>query len=143
MLSEFKYRLRIRGPIDRYFPNQGVVANCTPEYMNMFLQQMFRAYHRDKFLDDCHMLPQADFIFGRGRQWCTEILNYATLEQDFNNLMQRYGLPPRMSKHTVYNSDVDVCRLDHNAMSPETLHMLHAIYERDFLDLGFSMKQLL
>eukprot|EP00971_Amphidinium_carterae_P272058 5399415-Amphidinium_carterae.1 len=90
VMSEFKYRLRLGGQriADKFFPNQDVVANCTPEYMNAYLQQRFRTYHITRYLDDCHLIPQASWVFGNGRQWCTEILDYATLDRDFNNLMQ-------------------------------------------------------
>eukprot|EP00971_Amphidinium_carterae_P222993 4424862-Amphidinium_carterae.1 len=47
-MSEFNFKLRLEGQslADWMFPNQNVVANCTPAYLNVYLQHMFRSYHR-------------------------------------------------------------------------------------------------
>mmetsp|Transcript_43057 Transcript_43057/g.101125 ORF Transcript_43057/g.101125 Transcript_43057/m.101125 type:complete len:397 (-) Transcript_43057:11-1201(-) len=111
---------------------------CTPEGLNHFVQTTLRIQQQsDPFLNDCHVLPQVSYIYGREQQWCTEVLNITTLKDDFNSLMRRYGLSARMTGDEKDNSN-DECNITSASLYPDTLVMLDQAYQLDFRLLGFA-----
>jgi hypothetical protein len=66
---------------------------CSVEGLNFFLQQTLLAYmDNQEFLQDCHIIPQVRYIFGRERNWCTRIIPIESLSAGFDSLMAERGL---------------------------------------------------
>mmetsp|Transcript_25896 Transcript_25896/g.59793 ORF Transcript_25896/g.59793 Transcript_25896/m.59793 type:complete len:376 (-) Transcript_25896:46-1173(-) len=139
-VSEYKYLLKVKWSWTPLSSMGEVYAHqpCTHEGLNHFVQTTLRIQQQqDPFLNDCHVLPQVSYIYGRERQWCTEILNVSRLADDFNALMKRYGLKAHMSGHERENSN-DECNITSASLYPETLTMLDGAYALDFKLLGFT-----
>merc|ERR1712003_62510 len=44
---------------------------CTAEGLNYFIQESLREYFGgQKYLHNCHFLPQSDYIWGPNKTWC-------------------------------------------------------------------------
>mmetsp|Transcript_42368 Transcript_42368/g.76910 ORF Transcript_42368/g.76910 Transcript_42368/m.76910 type:complete len:374 (-) Transcript_42368:8-1129(-) len=139
-VSEYKYLLTVKWSWTPLSSMGEVYAHqpCTHEGLNHFVQTTLRIQQQqDPFLNDCHVLPQVSYIYGRERQWCTEILNVSRLAEDFNALMKRYGLQARMHGQERENSN-DECNITSASLYPETLIMLDGAYAMDFKQLGFT-----
>lgn len=113
---------------------------CSAEGLNHFLRLALNAVKNGtKFLHDCHMVPQADFIWGRdGRQWCKHILRSDRLPGAFNDLMRDHGYAARLDDGFRNSNGTTSCALTPASLSRETMELLDSVYEDDFAKLGYN-----
>lgn len=113
---------------------------CTAEGLNAFLQLSAQVYLAGRrFLHDCHMLPQSDLIWGRTRQWCTNVLRIESLPSAFTDFANRRGFGNVSLTSEKRNSHAYLCpELSVLSLSTETLEILDLIYANDFRRLNYS-----
>lgn len=142
-VSEYKYMLSVkwgRSMSEMYGTGLYDHPKCTAEGLNHFLQRALTNFLKGKrFLHDCHMVPQTEFIWGKdGKQWCRKILRSENLVPSFNALMadHRYGVRLRDEK---INNSTDACHgvsVEH--LYHKTKRMLETVYESDLKRLNYS-----
>jgi len=122
---------------------------CTVNGLNVFIDHALSSMnHGNRWILNCHMLPQWDFIQGPdGRQWCTHRLNIKDLTAEFNHLMFMHDLPLRLKPHDKKNSAADFCpglsaQADHDKGSVFWAYnkaAMRSMYKKDFDNLGDSL----
>jgi len=142
-LSEYKFLLvQPWGPTfaDVYQNGLYTYPACSDEGLNHFVQTALMAYQSgSRYLDDCHHLPQVDYIYGQdGSQMCEHILRLDSLSADFEVLMAQYGYPVRIGGFNQLDSS-DTCNdLTRQAFTHQTLQMLRTVYADDFRLLNYT-----
>ena len=106
-----------------------------------------------KILQD-HMLPQHYYVYDEnGDKVIDHIIRYENLKPEFDELMETYGLPMRMSdknSKTVHHTYVDSSKRrrrrrkkeKHTSVddiSPENIQKINEVYSRDFELFGYPM----
>lgn len=132
-VSEYNYLVGVP-----WGKNQPLEPRCQPLGLNQFMTAtMTRVKAGKKFLGDCHMVPQSEYIWGpTGRQWCQTILKIEELTTSFNTLMAQRGLSLRLGPKK--NSKAGVCpQLSSASLTPATKAMLNQVYASDFAKLGY------
>lgn len=110
---------------------------CTAETMNMYLELLYGPtyYQADNFMQDCHLLPQSQFIWDEhGHQWCTHILRMENFPDEFNTFMKQHDFPVHLdepaNKGACHN--LGVADLDNKSLA-----LLNSVYVEDFSRLDF------
>lgn len=142
MVSEYKYLATVpwgQGPPWGEGPLSGLDGNslCTPESLNEFvLEKMRSVLEGNYFQNDCHFVPQSDYIWGLGAQWCQKILKVTELPGAFDAYMSSKGLSARLTEKE--NVAVACPHLSQDDLSPEAKSLLLRVYSQDFKLLGYS-----
>lgn len=118
-------------------------APCTAEALNFYLQTQLHLVLNGpgKWVNDCHFVPQSEYIWDKERQWCAHILRMEDMPQAFNDLMQSKGYPMRLSEdaHNKTNSHSQLCpNLTADSLDNTTKSLLDLAYAVDFRRLGYS-----
>jgi len=92
-----------------------------------------------KYIDDCHHVSQAEFIWdGDGVQRCAHVLRTEDLPGAFDALMESRGYRVQLPAY-VANSEKDTCPgLSARSLTPETRRLLGEVYAEDFRRLNYS-----
>mmetsp|Transcript_2083 Transcript_2083/g.4664 ORF Transcript_2083/g.4664 Transcript_2083/m.4664 type:complete len:545 (+) Transcript_2083:83-1717(+) len=139
----------VRDPFDRmvseYGYSQGIRGNpnCTVKSMNTELLQMLTAVMKgDKYTHDCHLLPQAAYVWGwnettgkvnTGIRNCEKVLRFEQFEHDFDELMVASGYPHRMEDAHGMLGSSDACdALKVKDLSDEVISAIKKVYKDDF-----------
>lgn len=120
---------------------------CDAQGMNDFLRASLRLFNRSRlfhFTQDCHFVPQSEYIWGAGgdpaaRQYCDHILRFEELPGAFNDLMQQKGYSARLpSRRDDPNDNRGVCALSRSDLEPDVRQLLLSLYADDFRLLKYS-----
>mmetsp|Transcript_123818 Transcript_123818/g.214666 ORF Transcript_123818/g.214666 Transcript_123818/m.214666 type:complete len:306 (+) Transcript_123818:42-959(+) len=140
ILSEYRYLrgqdwgqwfLSVKGNV------QGHDETCSAG-LNRFAQEILRTYPIKRFMNDCHVIPQSEYIWGPdGHQWCDEILRFEELSESFNSLMKKHRSPVRLTSHA--NVAEECPELSASDFTPETLSLIQSVYKDDFAKLNYSL----
>lgn len=124
---------------------------CNVPGFNSFLSNAFTEIRAGRrWINDCHMLPQWDFIAGPdGRQWCNHILPIEDLVSRFNALMLAHGLAVRMPPYrrdNDHSSDCPALKQQANENMGSVYYdynkaQMRLVYATDFYHLGDSLQQ--
>lgn len=111
--------------------------NCTPALLNTFWRQLVSDYQKNRFTRDCHVLPQAEYIWDAdGKQICKNIFDMPTLPMTINNFMEfsNYSvrLPVRGESEREYCDNLRPSDFDQDVLA-----MVNEIYKEDFQKLGW------
>ncbi|CAK0815741.1 unnamed protein product [Prorocentrum cordatum] len=100
------------------------------------------------YLNDCHMLPQAAYVYGwnpdsgevdRGLRSCHRQLRFESMHADFSRLMEERGYPYRLATSKFQKSN-DACgRLGKADLWPSTQELVQELYRMDFELLNYSL----
>lgn len=88
-----------------------------------------------KEISFCHAYPQVQYVYNamtKGaatKQWCQHILRFENLSHDFNQLMEDFGRPLRMTQHMFSSNG---CKIDHNNVSLEAKMKIYSYYKADY-----------
>eukprot|EP00927_Polykrikos_kofoidii_P072454 TRINITY_DN6856_c0_g1_i1.p1 TRINITY_DN6856_c0_g1~~TRINITY_DN6856_c0_g1_i1.p1 ORF type:complete len:735 (-),score=135.53 TRINITY_DN6856_c0_g1_i1:108-2312(-) len=142
MLSEYRYLLSVDWGSSW---DSGLLthAPCSTEGLNHWMQvTLTRFLQGERYINDCHMLPQMEYIEGarhRFARWeVGDVLRMEDLPDAFNKLMESRGLKPRMTNQTR-NSHKEKCpRLSIRALTAVTKKLLDTVYHEDFVKLGYE-----
>lgn len=135
-VSEYKYLLSVPWGITK----PGVLDKepCTREGLNYFLQKALTTVSEGmQYVNDCHMLPQTDFVYDGEREWCGNVLRMEEMPGTFNDLMEREGYSVRINE-TENDSNTTCPGLGVQDLDPETIAILDEVYAEDFDRLGFA-----
>jgi len=113
---------------------------CSREGLNEFTQTTVKRVRAgEPYIDDCHHLPQARFIWdSQGRQRCKHIFRMENLSTSFNAFMAAFGSGIRLQglHHTSMGKCPNISAADMNA---STLTLLAEVYSDDFRLLGYPL----
>merc|ERR1719291_200289 len=84
---------------------------CSADGLNNFVvTELTKLKAGRHFGLDCHMVPQADYIFGSaGQKWCQHILRFDKLPGAFNDLMEEMEYPVKLADDTAENKRGEQC----------------------------------
>ena len=122
IVSEFKYS------------HQG---EQNKENLNKWIKSLPHEFNNNKFLNDCHLLPQTEFIKNKDDSINKEIeiLRFENLNIDFKNLLNKYNYKdmklPMNNKSKV--------NLTHRDLNNESKNIIKKIYKTDFETFDYPM----
>jgi hypothetical protein len=143
MRSEYQYALATHHISPRPWVLDG--PRCTVQGFNTWATRALDSMRSGKrYVYDCHLVPQWEFIETPGRKWCHHILPIADLTPRFNQLMQSRGLPMRMKPWSKDNAAGHVCpgldrMRDQDVYSPAVIGGMRREYKEDFSHLGDTL----
>lgn len=120
---------------------------CSAESLNNWLQNTLQRFLQgDRFINNCHMLPQMEYIQGDVRRFARwelgDVLHAEDLSSRFNSLMESRNHPVRLniSSPPYINAHMDVCpQLSKANLWDVTKEMLNTVYYEDFQGLHYEM----
>mmetsp|Transcript_70104 Transcript_70104/g.194941 ORF Transcript_70104/g.194941 Transcript_70104/m.194941 type:complete len:356 (+) Transcript_70104:26-1093(+) len=132
----------VRHPVDRFISEylyrmRNTKLDCSMKRFNIYVHNTLEAYKANPWLGDCHFVPQAAYVYGspdRPRRFCTHVLQFESLADDFSALMRAYGLPLNLSGTHANPSK----RCKAFAPSPRLLAEIRKAYSVDFEALGYT-----
>jgi len=135
-ISEYTYLLSVEW--GKEMPYIYDKEPCSKEGLNFFLTQTLKSILTgNRYVNDCHMLPQYEYVWGINRQWCNEMIRVENFPTAFNSLMAKYGLTLDITAdHT--NQSPTCPGLSVTDLSPETRQYLDLVYLEDFRLLGYE-----
>lgn len=143
MVSEYVYLLQVYSKWPVSHVKDG--PPCTKKGLNMFVGRSLAGFERgQRYVADCHLLPQWDYIESQGKNWCQHPLPIDHLTERFNELMMQHGLQLRLKPHNKANSGAGKCSnlkslpLE-KAFDPVVKAAMRRVYARDFAHLGDSL----
>lgn len=138
-ISEYKYLLSV--PWGQNKPGVLDREPCTADGLNYFLQTSLKMVLEGKrYVNDCHMLPQSEFIWDQQRQWCQDIMRFDNMPKVFNTLMKTRNY--KVSLDHTENQSAGTCPdLSEEDLSNTTRAMLDKVYAQDFTLLGYKKGQ--
>lgn len=87
-------------------------------------------------------IPQVDWITRNGNFVTTDILRFENLQEDFDNMMQKYGLESfNIPKHNVsqnYQRVEEYYASDDEFYDEEVLNLVETYYHEDFEKFGYE-----
>mmetsp|Transcript_10547 Transcript_10547/g.23744 ORF Transcript_10547/g.23744 Transcript_10547/m.23744 type:complete len:565 (+) Transcript_10547:93-1787(+) len=145
-VSEYSYMLSVPwGPGMSVTHGTGLLERprCSEEGLNHFIQKAMRkVLAGNKFMHDCHMVPQSEFIWGKdGKLWCQNILRSEDFPLAFDQLMERNDYAARLEVNKTNNSTETCPHLSRASLSLDTKRMLDTVYEDDFSKLNYTKDQ--
>mmetsp|Transcript_54246 Transcript_54246/g.117291 ORF Transcript_54246/g.117291 Transcript_54246/m.117291 type:complete len:998 (-) Transcript_54246:94-3087(-) len=143
IVSEYRYMLSVSwGSSMSQLYQTGLYDEepCTEAGLNHFaMQALSRVKEGRKYVHDCHLVPQTEFIWGEdGHQWCRHILRSSDLPGAFNTLMEDTDLKARLLNYRENNTTEKCPGLSVASLSPEVAKLIREIYSEDFLRLGYD-----
>lgn len=111
---------------------------CSVAGLNHVLEQLSLAYlDGRKWLNDCHMLPQSKYVFGKKRQWCKHVIDIHELPTGFDDFMNKSGSDVKILE--TKNVNKDRCPgLSVTDINDTTLALLDNIYSDDFKKFNYT-----
>jgi len=135
-VSEYTYLLSVEwGKVTEYLYEY---EPCSKQGLNFFLAETLKSVLAgNRYINDCHMLPQYEYIWGINRQWCNEVIRVESFPASFNSLMAKYGLTLDITAdHT--NQSPTCPGLSAADLTPETRQFLNLVYLEDFRLLDYQ-----
>jgi len=110
--------------------------DCTAEGLNIFVEKGLSAFMSGRrFMLDCHLIPQSNYIWEGEKQWCTDVLRLDGLPWNFNKLMKSFGVNAQMDGE---HENPSTCQLTSAALSNKSKSLIQSVYHEDFARLGYS-----
>lgn len=136
-VSEYKYLVSSDwGMKTRFLADQ---KPCTQEGLNSFLQQTLQLFLQgQRYQNDCHMVPQYEYIWGMGSQSCREVLRIEDFPASFNQLMSKYGFDLQLDDLTSTNVSPRCPQLSRENLTHDTRQMLELVYLEDLRLLNYT-----
>jgi len=101
----------------------------------------YRSSHERLVHEDCHYLPQSEYVFDVGGcRVCDDVLVFEDLEDQFKSLLETYGF--------AYSDNAFETVLLHKSSCPvinildldaEMLEIINQLYVNDFRNFGYEM----
>merc|ERR1719433_2101642 len=140
MVSEYEF-LRINpysGEMTQKWMVWGEHRGCNAEDLNNFVQWTLKvAMETDKYVMDCHMLPQSTYIWSDGREWCKNVIRM----ENFAEGMEALRSHPKLANMTLEpeNEHPKDCNLTAADLNESTKAMMARWYAEDFKRFGFEI----
>jgi hypothetical protein len=105
-------------------------------YYNKTREEDSFAVWLPKFIEGCHYLQGERMFFGR--PFCTHLLHFENLQEDFNNWLEAIGLPPK----EISRRNVSTARKKRPFMGYYDIPLARMVIERfktDFTENGYQL----
>jgi len=88
-----------------------------------------------------HYLNQAEYFFDDGTQVINHIVYYENIQEDFNSLMQQYGLDMKLPDRdsSGVNKRAEDSQLTHLDLQPDIIALINKYAHSDFELFGYEM----
>ena len=134
--EKYDWFMVVRNPYDRILSeyyckwgSKGKKEKDNVEYFNKFL--IMKIKNRCK--RGGHYTEQYKYL---DKDYNIYILKFENLEYEFNNLMMKYNLRIKLDKHK--NESVNK-KFKVSDFSYELIKLINRVYEKDFIEFGYSM----
>ncbi len=122
----------IRNPISRivseYNYSKHILGKKNPVYdsINYFVEFIYKNYKTDKFMSDCHILPQLEYLYDKNGKMCQNILCQENLQSDLSEFLKKYGFKDvKLSwSNTSNQQEID-------DLSPKSMRLINELYKDD------------
>jgi len=107
--------------------------------LNLFVKEKLEEYKNDKFINDCHIMPQTEFIKDKNGKLLKnlEILKFENLENDFQKLLKKYNYP----KMNLRNDNKTPKDITYKDLNDESINLINDFYSEDFSFFNYSKIQ--
>ena len=130
----------IRDPFDRIISQYNYISNKeSQKYGNINLFIIDSLKKKNRFAQDCHLIPQTEYIYDFYGNKLTNIIKFENLENDLNNFTQKHNINIEFDKKNNHknikkrNSSID-------DLWYETLVLIENYYYKDFEEFGYKYK---
>lgn len=104
---------------------QSINASMVDNHIKTALEK----YKSNKTTEACFWIPQVEYT--EGPLGCTRVINFAHLEQEYNDLMEEAGYNLTLAPDTTHRCAVK-CDLTKDDLDPSTVRLLSDFYAADF-----------
>lgn len=148
VLSEYYYFVAVKSSTRKRFQNKKHDA----AFMNKWISRLLRRHRQSSIhptlaskastehyhLREGHLIPQYNFIFGFDkRQLVKHVIKYERLSEEFDALMQEYGLPIQLPQERHRESGEK--KLGATDLTLENLKLIEDVYQDDFREFGYPL----
>jgi hypothetical protein len=121
----------VRNPYTRIISQYKYKNNKTSiDGLNKYIKSRIRALKANKYIEDCHWIPQYEYA-----KHCDHVLAFENLESEFNSLMNKYDIDIRLTKHSNKSKERN---LNISDITPSNIKKINEIYDIDFNKLGYT-----
>lgn len=137
-------------------PNDPANLNYWVKNMIMGLEESFREFDVTKVqkiqkrginedpynLSQKHYINQAEYVYDGNNILIKNVIYYEHLSEDFNHLMNKYGLNvklPSKEESGIYTDKENSERLTYRDLSPESIEIINKYARADFDLFGYTM----
>jgi len=135
IVSHYKYLIKT---------HKGGNFTCDEKSLNSYVERTMRlVQHGNEYMEDCHLVPQAEYIWNNdGEKLCHHVLYIGdNFDRSFASLMYNYDLPTSMYALPESNVDKDLCgSLGVDSLSNASTGLLDHVYAKDFHRLNFQRR---
>mmetsp|Transcript_116825 Transcript_116825/g.342084 ORF Transcript_116825/g.342084 Transcript_116825/m.342084 type:complete len:317 (+) Transcript_116825:42-992(+) len=88
----------------------------------------------------CHAYPQVEYVYNAPtkeaatKQWCQRVIRYEHFEEDFNQVMEEFGRPLRLTRHLFSTKG---CHIDWHWVSTQAKELVYNTYRADYDAFGY------
>ena len=136
----------VRDPIERLMSEYNFVhpANPTQDWccsQSCLAEFVNWAVNENSTAADCHFIPQVYYVYQngdhkKGKQICRHVLRYDKFDEQFPQLMKRYGIDMNLADQgTLDTHPARSCDLE---LAPALLQLVKQFYSADYDAFGFS-----
>lgn len=132
LISEWKFRRQLK--IDQNLQAEP----CSVDAFEKYAKQSLEQYAQQNSMEDCHFLPQVDYVFTaqRDKKYCQHELRFESLAEDFGALMKSFNIPLTLTNHN--NQEEEECRLNEEAIGRTVRQLVESTYNEDFSLLNYK-----
>jgi len=129
----------VRDPVQRMVSEASFrLLNCNSTQFDEYLQSSFLERQKRVTANDCHLLPQSEYVYGgkflgEPGNYCQRVLKMETLSEDFARLMQEFEIDAELTHSDTYAHNCDV------KLSEATKETIWNMYGDDFTNFGYSL----
>lgn len=122
----------VRNPYSRIISEYKFIVkkNKSVEGLNKFIEDKLNKVKEDKNIDDFHWVPQHKYT-----KYCDYILSFENLQNDFDDLMIKYNINIRMTKHSNKSKGI---KLGVEDISSSNIKKINNYYDTDFDRFGYK-----
>lgn len=129
----------VRDPVKRMVSEASFrLLNCNATQFEAFVKTSFSEMKNRVTANDCHLLPQSEYVFGgkilgEPGQYCQRVLKMENLAEDFAKLMEEFQIDAVLKHSDTFKHNCDV------QLSQETKENILAMYGDDFTNFGYHL----
>jgi hypothetical protein len=120
-------------------------ARCDAAGFENFTKHYLSTLKKKPYEGGCLFSPQVNFVYGMGfgtssqKTYCKHILHTENLDEEFDALMQEYGIDMKLPDNHLMGSEVySGCTLDRDQVTQPTKDMIFQHFREDFEEFGYE-----